>query len=524
MILNNKIPGLLPFDVRRKNNEVYFYYNITSKFALSQFLNRVRIKKEQLIDIMLQITRAMLSGMNFLLYNKCFIFHENYMFVNPATCEVYLVYLPIQVDADVNKALRDFIINMVIYSADISEDDGTENYICKILNYVKCETFNVADFNRLLVRLENEEAKGTTAEKNQGKGKHAGTGEEYHAMNDNGNVAKNLAYSGSDARNRCSKKGKRHGIAKGDFKTNFQSMMRKNCIAYAILAVLQVILVLLILSCGNFLRCLGGDIRTSYVAAGLIVVAVEVLAFKNLLWKLKAGGKNECRGAGADVYTGKGVCRSLTGVGIGSMAGDPGTCRSVDMNASTDENLAWNAGGNISEGMEEKYGSFVEDLYDLNNTRPDGLENENYSIQPTERRNCEHESKGGYSACTDVQGGQWGIDAGFGDNTVFLAVERNKKPFLRQEGDGFVEETLINKEDFLIGRLGGQVDYVVKNKAVGKIHAQVISRGGKYYIKDLNSKNGTYINHTRIDSNIEYEIKDGDRITFANSEHIFILK
>lgn len=463
MILNNKIPGLLPFDVRRRNNEVYFYYNITSKITLLQFLNRVKIKKGQLVDIMLQITTAMLSGMNFLLYNKCFIFQENYIYVNPATCEICLVYLPIQVDTDVNKALRDFIINMVIYSADISEEDASDNYICKILNYVKCETFNVADFNRLLVRLDDEESKEIPEE-----GRFINAVEKPCTIKGQENAAgnPNPACSGNSIRGKGNKNKKRHGIIKLDFPFNLE--IRKNRRAFIILAALQVMMVLLVLSCGSFLKSLGGDIKTSYIAIGLIIAGVEALAFKNIIGNFKTGSSDESEKAYMDADM--------------NVSKDGSEDEGVNADADAEADTNANAGGNAYENTGWTKGTNT-DVY---------MEEKNISL--------------------------------FGENTVLLVSEENKKPFLRLEGDGFVEETYINKKDFLIGRLGGQVDYIIKNNAVGKIHAQVISHEGKYYIKDFNSRNGTYVNETRIDSNIEYEIKDGDRIAFANSEHIFILK
>jgi len=67
------------------------------------------------------------------------------------------------------------------------------------------------------------------------------------------------------------------------------------------------------------------------------------------------------------------------------------------------------------------------------------------------------------------------------------------------------------------------VDYISQNNAVGKVHAEIISRDGRYFVKDLNSKNGTFVNGVRIAANTEYEIKNNDKITFANSEYVFII-
>ena len=82
----------------------------------------------------------------------------------------------------------------------------------------------------------------------------------------------------------------------------------------------------------------------------------------------------------------------------------------------------------------------------------------------------------------------------------------------------------IDKSSFVIGRLKAQVDCLSDISAVGKLHAEIIQKDGSYFIKDLNSKNGTYINGERIVSNEVHPIKDNDRIAFANSEYKFLYK
>ncbi|NSW91264.1 MAG: FHA domain-containing protein [Firmicutes bacterium] len=457
MIVNNKIPGLLPVYVRRKNNETYFYYNITSKITLLQFLNRVKIRKEELINILLQITEIMLTGMNFLLYNKCFILQENYIYINPATYEVYLLYLPVPDDTDVNRTLRNFIINLIIYSADIADENTSDNYIQKILNYVKCETFNVSDFNRLLVRLGNGEAEETQQEDELW---------EANGKDKVNEMAKNTS---------CNKSRVKQG--------GFRLTQRNSALTIA--AMSQLIIILLVLSSRNLLKLLGGDIKTAYIAVGLIIIAIEILIFKNLFERKKTERIKGDTGRKSN--------------GIYNMR-----MRVNSVDAGTDIDTADYMDTVRSKDLADNMADSMDVAGNMDNAGDIGV----VGVIDT-------------TSAMDIGAG---INTDYGSNTVLLAVEKEEKPFLRYVGDGFIEETVVSKEDFLIGRLQGQVDYVIKNSAVGKIHAQIISREGKYYIKDLNSRNGTFINEVKINSNTEYEIKDGDRIAFANSDHIFILR
>ena len=109
--------------------------------------------------------------------------------------------------------------------------------------------------------------------------------------------------------------------------------------------------------------------------------------------------------------------------------------------------------------------------------------------------------------------------------TVLLNDENCKSELMayliEKDMNGNRNKTLINKERFRIGRLVGQVDLVIKNNAVGKMHCEVIKSNNKYYIIDCNSKNGTYLNNSKINSGNSYELKNNDILKFANVEYLF---
>ena len=85
------------------------------------------------------------------------------------------------------------------------------------------------------------------------------------------------------------------------------------------------------------------------------------------------------------------------------------------------------------------------------------------------------------------------------------------------------EETIsVNKPVFRIGKERSYVDYfVTNNNAVSRSHADIITRGSKYFVIDLNSKNHTYINDQMIAVQCETEIRDGDRLKLGNEEFVF---
>lgn len=95
-------------------------------------------------------------------------------------------------------------------------------------------------------------------------------------------------------------------------------------------------------------------------------------------------------------------------------------------------------------------------------------------------------------------------------------------PFLIHTNNN--EKISVNKPVFRIGKEKSYVDYfVANNDAVSRSHADIITRGNRYYVKDLNSKNKTYINDRQLPIKQEIEIQDGDCLKIANEEFIFYI-
>lgn len=109
------------------------------------------------------------------------------------------------------------------------------------------------------------------------------------------------------------------------------------------------------------------------------------------------------------------------------------------------------------------------------------------------------------------------------DDATGLLVENNVSVRFPTLFRILTEETIsVNKPVFRLGKEKSYVDYFVTNNiAVSRSHADIITRGDKYFVKDLNSKNRTYINNKDIPVLMEVEIRDGDRLKLGNEEFIF---
>lgn len=113
-------------------------------------------------------------------------------------------------------------------------------------------------------------------------------------------------------------------------------------------------------------------------------------------------------------------------------------------------------------------------------------------------------------------------DTSMGDETeLWGGGQAGTAAYLEYYENGRLSRIPINPlNGTVIGRLKEQVDFAVKSPRVGKIHARFFCENGQYFVVDINSKNGTYINgnRARIESNIPYPLHDKDRIMLADSE------
>ncbi len=105
-------------------------------------------------------------------------------------------------------------------------------------------------------------------------------------------------------------------------------------------------------------------------------------------------------------------------------------------------------------------------------------------------------------------------DSGNGNETVFLNLPEDSTRKLVSRDAGIPDAVLL-AFPCVLGSKRESVDILIEDKSVSRMHAQIDEAGGKLYIYDLNSRNGTFINGIRVVSE-EKEIKEGDEIRIGN--------
>jgi FOG: FHA domain len=106
--------------------------------------------------------------------------------------------------------------------------------------------------------------------------------------------------------------------------------------------------------------------------------------------------------------------------------------------------------------------------------------------------------------------------AGRGE-TIFL--KKASGLTLRSENPAY-SSMEITADNFLIGKKKDAVDGWIKARGISRIHGKISKEDGIYYLMDLNSTNGTFLNGGRLEVNEKARIRQGDVVGFADVKYV----
>lgn len=104
------------------------------------------------------------------------------------------------------------------------------------------------------------------------------------------------------------------------------------------------------------------------------------------------------------------------------------------------------------------------------------------------------------------------------------SLKKKRMPVLKAMDNINYKDIAITNFPFFIGKLKKNVDFHLESDIVSRYHAKITKEGDSFYLTDLNSTNGTYINDDLLQTYQKKEIKLGDIIAFANIKYQFLLQ
>lgn len=120
----------------------------------------------------------------------------------------------------------------------------------------------------------------------------------------------------------------------------------------------------------------------------------------------------------------------------------------------------------------------------------------------------------------EVLAGSGGPDEKEDKETVLLSEYLNRsdpaavslKLLARSDG---MKDILVQTLPCLIGGMGERCNCIVKDALISRIHCCIVQDGETYYIEDLNSTNGTFVNGKRLAPNSRIPLKNKDEVQLA---------
>lgn len=537
MITSNEICHLLASTKRTIDGATVAYYNISSRVTLSQVLERRKLKREEFLNLIDGVIRATKEIGEYQLTASGLVMDPDYIYVDPAGCTPYFVYLPTAEYGE--KGIRDFLVDLVMKGQiEMSQD----NFVQVLLEAVNSQPFSAERLETCVKAFRgvvSKSAAGGVVNRN-GFGKVSGDDHRglssvaYGGVNggDRGGLP-NHGHGGSleggqgdfnGIRGRsqpevCGTSGNSAPVGKtgmvpkqtGERKKNntlkqvtqedrrtetdetaeedsFDAEKAKK--KFILPQAMVMVIVSALISFGAFTDGTGAIIINNVLAVVILMVLFEVILYREIYINSRKRGRNNKKAGKAGTRP-----RPLA----------PGS-RSEAEKPANGKTITVKPGGPVSRG----------DFGDQEGERA-GSGSDQVALR-------NDDCAGRYAASlSDVNfsciGYTTGTDQG-GETEIFDGAQSAAQAYLEYYSNGILTRVPLDKPSFMVGRLQSQVDFAVPNPKVGKVHVQFLNQGGRIYVKDLNSKNGTYLNGSgqRINSNVPYPLNDQDRITLADSE------
>lgn len=115
-------------------------------------------------------------------------------------------------------------------------------------------------------------------------------------------------------------------------------------------------------------------------------------------------------------------------------------------------------------------------------------------------------------------------------NSIVITGKANKSKRvslrlkLQPMGGNDTRVIIDDQDEFLIGRKVSAVDFAVQSNHIGRIHCKLIRSGYSFFVMDLQSVNGTFVNGELIRANVMVPLSNGDKLQLANIEYLVVVE
>lgn len=485
MMEQNHIPELLPLQLRKMDGKIFLYYEITSRQPLVQLYDTISMKSRDIERLLAGIRNGIEHAHQFLLSSEDFLFEPEFIYMNLGTGQVQLCCVPLLERKEKNSflTLAEFILKKLDHGDRRAVDLGYE-----LFARVSQENFS---FQECVKELLKEKSACREEEEPEKEGLPASSFEELEAFDfeedeEGGGAAE---YRSRKNKNTESKnvKGKAVKIKNGKKKAE-KSGVRDVLLRLLVILILMLLFGAIVYFGRLDLTQTGG---LAFLFLAVLWITYSVIQGrkqeKKKYWLEEEDEQDADQWMEAlleDIYD-KGAGEGRTGAGSkeGGWREDREgrEYRRRTEDREPDGDRGWDEPGKQNDGRWRG---------------KDRMKNKGSRWQEDEM-----EEECGETRCL--------TEAEYEPVLRLASLQRSQYPDLELE-----------KEKAVIGKKKDQVDLFLKQDCISRIHARLERQADGYFLTDLNSMNGTFVNGERLRPNEKRQIRAGDRISFASLRYV----
>ena len=103
------------------------------------------------------------------------------------------------------------------------------------------------------------------------------------------------------------------------------------------------------------------------------------------------------------------------------------------------------------------------------------------------------------------------------------APHKKQTAVLRSLKPGTARDIRLTDGSLLIGKKKSRTDVCISHHTISRIHARVEKKDGGYFITDLNSTNGTFVNGEQLSPNETRPLNGGDQVQLADLKYVLVV-
>lgn len=469
MINNNDQNSFLKINKVKESNIDKLEYDVSGLESLESFFGKNPVNRDKLIKIFENITNGILEHEDYFLSNKNYLIDIKYIFINPKGLDIKLVYIP--VEGNINNSIENEVKRLfkeIIVDYSVMEEQNIGEFIQYILSYIKSDEFklnNISENIRNIKLIKNDEDNLENSKKDN---------------NQNSNSKQNNPKPDISSKSSGNNENPHKVINKVNNKNSDNTNQKSNNITGPNMQNVNY-------SPSDMTKSMQGKDNNGMIIGIIISQVVAVILIVYIFM--------------ANIRLGFPLVRYTPQIKIVLVA----LILILD--------LIIVAILVISNQKSKRYISnspLRKDRYTQNISKTVNNQVDNNAAVNNNYNPSVNLAKREISSLTDIDSD--------GYDTVLLD---NNRAYLIIQNEDISEKIYLTKDINKLGRLASEVDNLIQGRAVGKVHAQILVNENEYFIEDLNSKNGTFINGNRLKIGERIKLSDGDKVSLANVHLIF---